>query len=888
MCLKWVIGVAFLMGTTLLHATQYTATWGTAPWDWTAGDTENIIQVDTTPDGSNVEVNISIDYSQATGDRDGGPSIDPASSGFAGAIDDLEVTLDPNANQGTSPITITITFNHPVYNTSFKITDIDSRIIDSNSTDQVTVSTDAGTPLLSIVNTTQTTITTLDNTNGIASSDPNQDLRSNNDSNGSINVVIPDGAKKVTIVYEDINTINPNDTTIRGIGLFGDLVFETKDTDGDGILDDVDIDDDNDGIRDMLECASIVPDAYWPLDNSTDDFSGNGHDLVNGTITYDTIAVNAGTSGSFDGNTDYLQYNDGTFLNQAITYFSYAFWVKPSSLTGIQTLLDEGGSTNGLTIRLNDTNLQIAVREKKNQVDNGAGVSFPTDGLWHHIAVTYDNGDVTLYLDGTSVSTLSTGFATLRAHGNKQAFGRTNGSDAFNDPNDNYYHGLMDELLHYPFVLSTEDILSLSSMECRADKDNDNVPDILDLDSDNDGIPDNIEGQATVGYITPSSPFIDDNDNGLDDKYESEQGGTELSIPDTDGDGIPDYLDTDSDNDGYTDCEEGIDPTQGETCPLSGTVGGNGLLDRLESGGSDQGYTNVNNGISDPDPDNGSTDMLNEYQDANTPEAAYREFMCGKALTTLTKRNWKLISIPCDTQSNTIQNLFGNSLGQYGEPSSGGQWVMYRQSALVANDPKDDNFEINTTKTNTNKTKLDGDDIVVQGVSYWIIWDDGTNSEVNVTINESIGGITPTQTTDAGNDGIDDPDFTKVYKRDVPNNDLENDWAEFKKFMAGNPFPYAFEVKNLYFVHDVGTGTYYPMGDTNNDTYINPTFYKHDAPNIGPITGYTAVNAGTPGFDQGGIKAMEGFFIKIEGIDGETASNGFAYPLMMQNGSGNE
>jgi hypothetical protein len=414
------------------------------------------------------------------------------------------------------------------------------------------------------------------------------------------------------------------------------------------------------------------------------------------------------------------------------------------------------------------------------------------------------------------------------------------------------------------------------------DTDGDSIADHFDLDSDNDGIPDNVEAQKTASYDAPDSTWDDGDGDGMADQYDPDNNGTAVPLPDIDGDGTLDFLDSDSDNDGYTDCEEGLpDTTANKSCPVA-SVEGNG---RVSWAGSSD-YSDINGIVDTP-----SSDLFNETGD--TSEVGYREFLCGKALTTLTKRNWKLISIPCDTGSISIQDLLGNSLGQYGEPSTGGQWVMYRQSALVANDAGNDNFEINTTsKPNTNKTKLDGDDIVVQGVGYWIIWDDGANNEVNVTINESIDGINPTQTTDADNDGIDDPDFTKVYERGVPNNDLENGWAEFKKFMAGNPFPYAFEVKNLYFAHDVGTGSYYPMGDANNDTYINATFYKYDSSDRSSKSvtdggGYEAVNPGTPGFTEGGIKAMEGFFIKINGIAGETKSNGFAYPLITKNGSGN-
>ena len=91
----------------------------------------------------------------------------------------------------------------------------------------------------------------------------------------------------------------------------------------------------------------------------------------------------------------------------------------------------------------------------------------------------------------------------------------------------------------------------------KTDSDGDGYPNYLDIDSDNDGIVDNIEAQSTPGYIRPSG--TDKDHNGIDDSYDPAQGGITLVPVDTDGDGIPDFLDVDSDGDGVPDYIEGHD-----------------------------------------------------------------------------------------------------------------------------------------------------------------------------------------------------------------------------------------------------------------------------------------------------------------------------------------
>ncbi|MCB0183693.1 MAG: cadherin repeat domain-containing protein, partial [Caldilineaceae bacterium] len=103
------------------------------------------------------------------------------------------------------------------------------------------------------------------------------------------------------------------------------------------------------------------------------------------------------------------------------------------------------------------------------------------------------------------------------------------------------------------------------------DTDNDGIPNAIDADSDGDGIPDNIEAQSTVGYVAPSG--ADDDGDGIDNAYDADctgacapgaggtgATGTPLDTPvNSDGDSgpaVPDYLDTDSDNEGGDDTAE--------------------------------------------------------------------------------------------------------------------------------------------------------------------------------------------------------------------------------------------------------------------------------------------------------------------------------------------
>lgn len=115
------------------------------------------------------------------------------------------------------------------------------------------------------------------------------------------------------------------------------------------------------------------------------------------------------------------------------------------------------------------------------------------------------------------------------------------------------------------------------------DADGDGIPNWLDLDSDNDGIPDHEEcgGTDDANKDGEVDSKTDADHDGLVDIFDVDQGGTPLVCPDTDGDGIPDKLDINSDNQGGSDyVEEGGTDADGDGLPdTTADANGDGLLD---------------------------------------------------------------------------------------------------------------------------------------------------------------------------------------------------------------------------------------------------------------------------------------------------------------------
>ncbi|APY11169.1 hypothetical protein BWZ22_07890 [Seonamhaeicola sp. S2-3] len=366
------------------------------------------------------------------------------------------------------------------------------------------------------------------------------------------------------------------------------------DFDGDGIVDIIDVDDDNDGILDCVEkgvtngtisevftlsgTAAEISDTEFKLTSAVNTQAG-------AAIINDRINFNNSFSFSFDA---YLGNSDNGADGMAIIFHDDPAGTSAVGATGEG--MGASGIKNGIVLELDTyynssrgdiTNDHGMIWDSDNQSGSGllttaTDLGNLEDNNWHTVVINWnaDTNTISYYVDSI-LAGLYTG-------------------DLIN----NYFGG--NNLVYFGFSASTGGSVNTHKVRFNSvcdiplfiDDDNDGLANHLDIDSDNDGIPDNVEAQSTLGYVLPSGTLnITGSYVGLWDNY-----GTGLVPVDTDGDGIPDYLDSDSDNDGKPDItENGMANTY-----AAADVDKDGLNNAFETNGVNDTVLDVNEDIEDP------------------------------------------------------------------------------------------------------------------------------------------------------------------------------------------------------------------------------------------------------------------------------------------------
>lgn len=382
------------------------------------------------------------------------------------------------------------------------------------------------------------------------------------------------GAKSAmfSIVNNDSNE-NPYNFALAGTG-----VQTYKDTDGDGVTDNKDIDDDNDGIVDIQEqtdglaypLTSLVP--YVFLNETFGAGTTKGQININTPGASCTYCYEDGYGSPCDAS---VTLEDGEYcVNYKITGSVAS---DPENIHGDLAWYDGLDHTPG------DTNGRMAVFN----ASFAAGTFYETrvDGVIPNVPISYSFWVLNIMRQsnypGSIRPNITVEFVDL-ANNLISSFNTGFIGRCTTDPNDNSCFNT--NWLQFSTSVNLGNVTSfiirfknnstggggndlalddIVIQQNYIDTDGDGVANIFDLDDENDGIPDIEEagykdfssGLSTMDLSSPIT-WSDANANGLHDYIDSLIDGFGYYIPDSDYDGVPDYLDLDSDNDSLFDVDE--------------------------------------------------------------------------------------------------------------------------------------------------------------------------------------------------------------------------------------------------------------------------------------------------------------------------------------------
>jgi len=333
-----------------------------------------------------------------------------------------------------------------------------------------------------------------------------------------------------------------------------DGIDDRFDTDLDGVINMLDLDSDNDGIPDVVEAYGVDADGNGKIDNFTDT-DGDG-------LSQNVDANNTGANNSSVGLGSIDLDGDGipNFLD------------LDSDNDGIPDIVEAGApdtNNNGKVDGFTDVNGDGL---HDSYINAGALIITGTDGNNDGRADSWPNKnmDRDLRPNAYDMDSDGDGIVDVIEAGLPDANfdGKVDGTIAANG-----------------WSTSVSALVSLNLRSTDAD----GKPDYLDIDADDDGIPDNIEGQTTAGYKLPLLTDADGDGLALPyDNLPAAFGGSGILVYDHDGDGIPDYRDSDSDADGLSDRVEGNDfnlnGAPDDNVTLTGLdTDGDGLDNRFDS-----------------------------------------------------------------------------------------------------------------------------------------------------------------------------------------------------------------------------------------------------------------------------------------------------------------
>ncbi|MGO4773831.1 GEVED domain-containing protein, partial [Flavobacterium sp. W22_SRS_FK3] len=206
--------------------------------------------------------------------------------------------------------------------------------------------------------------------------------------------------------------------------------------------------------------------AVYGFDNTLTGEGGSHGPIYQEGLSFNTTSPKVGSASLiFNGNSK-VQYNSGNFMTKEFDELSIGFWIKiaPSQITTDNRIIyEEGNKDDGLLISIRQ-NGKLRASFSKNGNQRDILFTYPQDGQWHHVGVTYINNNISdglasIYLDGEVKESKETGLKTIRAHDDGAGLGGRFGTNVDSNTSKNFI-GELDEFFYSYNYVSGGDILN--------------------------------------------------------------------------------------------------------------------------------------------------------------------------------------------------------------------------------------------------------------------------------------------------------------------------------------------------------------------------------------------------------------------------------------------
>ncbi len=301
--------------------------------------------------------------------------------------------------------------------------------------------------------------------------------------------------------------------------------------DGDCVPNSIDIDDDNDGITDLVESG-----GYDPMQDCDGDGILNYRDPTPGCVAVspfingEPVAALTWTDCNNDGINDFFDWDKDGIINELDLDSDNDGIVDLQETRDSRRIdMNNDGMIDGVDM---DNDGLLSTIDVNDNLFGGQGLvpqDLDRDGTPNYLDLDSDGDGLVDNREALELDAAGAGFVGLTV-----------------GTNDNDHDGV--RTVNY--TKNQNDADNLDGFGAKGilpkDNDNDGLPNAYDIDSDDDGITDNVEAQATCMQILPSGTDADK--DGLDDAYDSNidlclPQGAGLSPVDFDLDGTPDIRD---------------------------------------------------------------------------------------------------------------------------------------------------------------------------------------------------------------------------------------------------------------------------------------------------------------------------------------------------------